>query len=35
MLTTRTDWQPLNGSLIGTSKFAFHTGGPAVVSTQP
>ena len=31
----RSDWQPLQGPLVGTTQFSFSTGGPAVVRTWP
>jgi uncharacterized protein YfaS (alpha-2-macroglobulin family) len=34
-LKARPDWKPLNGALTGATEFAFGTGGPAVVSSQP
>src|SRR5206468_3791231 len=34
-LRARADWKPLNGSLTGATEYAFNTGGPAIVSTQP
>jgi uncharacterized protein YfaS (alpha-2-macroglobulin family) len=34
-LKARAEWKPLNGTLTGTTEFAFGTGGPAVVSAQP
>ena len=34
-LKARADWKPLNGRLTGTTEFAFGTGGPAIVSSQP
>ncbi|MBX3604495.1 MAG: alpha-2-macroglobulin [Piscinibacter sp.] len=34
-LQARGDWKPLAGSLTGRTTFAFGTGGPAVLSTQP
>ena len=34
-LKARADWKPSAGTLTGRSEFAFSTGGPAVVSTQP
>ncbi|CAN7595113.1 alpha-2-macroglobulin family protein [Rhizobacter sp. LjRoot28] len=35
LLQARPDWKPLNGSLTGTTRYEFNTGGPAVVSIQP
>ncbi len=29
------DWKPLKGAVSGASEFAFSTGGPAVIATQP
>ena len=34
-LKARAEWKPLNGSVNGSTDFAFNTGGPAVVSVQP
>ena len=34
-LKARAEWKPLNGALTGAAEFAFGTGGPAVVSSQP
>ena len=34
-LKARADWKPSAGTLTGRIEFAFSTGGPAVVSTQP
>ena len=34
-LKARVEWKPLNGTLTGATEFAFGTGGPAIVSSQP
>ncbi|MDH5540712.1 MAG: Ig-like domain-containing protein, partial [Rhizobacter sp.] len=34
-LTLNADWKPQGGALTGRSEFAFHTGGPAVLSVEP
>ena len=34
-LAARADWKPLNGPLTGSTRFAFQTGGPAVLSIRP
>ncbi|WP_374679250.1 Ig-like domain-containing protein, partial [Piscinibacter sp.] len=34
-LELRPDWKPLKGAVSGASEFAFSTGGPAVIATQP
>ncbi len=35
MFSARADWKPLNGPLTGNTRFAFQTGGPAVLSIRP
>ena len=34
-LNARSDWKPIAGALTGTTEFAFNTGGPSVLSSQP
>ncbi|MEP6876917.1 MAG: MG2 domain-containing protein, partial [Burkholderiales bacterium] len=34
-LKARPEWKPSAGALTGSTEFAFNTGGPAVVSSQP
>ncbi len=34
-LKARPEWKPSSGTLTGSTEYAFNTGGPAVVSTQP